>query len=152
MCGEIVWESIEWKNRGVTSKNCSNKSDERRRSWLNRSFTLILGPANSLNSRMSSGFCTKERATQSIERVRANCKSLHVCIQICWFKVEWLKTCPLHKQRSFSTHRLRHQCRWRIWWNAKHYHEQYSYVRSVFGCHRGDGQHDGGRVDSFSVR
>ena len=30
--------------------------------------------------------------------------------------------------------------------------EQFSYVRSVFGCHRGDGQHDGGRVDSFSIR
>ena len=38
--------------------------------------TFSLGPASALNSRMSSGFWTKERATQSIDRVKANSKSL----------------------------------------------------------------------------
>ena len=38
--------------------------------------TFIFGPASALSSRMSSGFCTKERATQSMDRVRANSKSL----------------------------------------------------------------------------
>jgi hypothetical protein len=38
--------------------------------------TFTFGPARALSSRISSGFCTKERATQSIDKVSANSKSL----------------------------------------------------------------------------
>lgn len=42
----------------------------------NLEFTLTLGPARARSSMMSSGFWTKDKATQSMERVRANSKSL----------------------------------------------------------------------------
>ena len=51
--------------------------------------TFTLGPASALNSMISSGFCTKDRATQSIERVKANSRSLlrerergYLCVRV----------------------------------------------------------------------
>ena len=52
------------------------KVDDKKKIQSSSSLTFTLGPASALNSMMSSGFCTKDRATQSIERVRANSRSL----------------------------------------------------------------------------